>query len=65
MRSMPGDKAGNNVIVVYKQYYKDILTKELTNNSGSSTYVRCNELADKVVESHLQVMSNNDIRRIL
>ena len=51
---VPADKAGNNVIVVHKQYYKEVLTKELTNNSGASTYVRCNELADKVVESHLQ-----------
>ena len=58
---VPADKAGNNVIVVCKQYYKEVLTKELTNNSGASTYVRCNELADKVVESHLQFMSNNDL----
>ena len=58
---VPADKAANNVIVVCKQYYKEVLTKELTNISGASTYVRCNELADKVVESHLQFMSNNDL----
>ena len=45
---------------IIKQYYEEVLIKELTNNSGASTYVRCNEHADKVVESHLQLMSNND-----
>ena len=34
----PVDKAGNNIIIICKQYYKEILTKELTNNSGASTY---------------------------
>ena len=46
--------------MVCKQYYKEVLTKESTNNSGASTYVPCNELVDKVVEFHLQFMSNND-----
>ena len=53
---VPADKAGNNVIVVCKQYYKEVLTKELTNNSGASTYIRCSEPAEMVVDSHVRFM---------
>ena len=36
---VPADKAGNNVIVVCKQYYKEVLKKKLTNNSGTSIHI--------------------------
>ena len=52
----PANKAGNNVIIVCKQYYKEIRTKELTNNSGASTYLRCNETVDQIIDSHVDVM---------
>ena len=52
----PADKAGNNVISICKQYYKEILTKELTNNSGASTYLRCNETVDQIIDSHVDFM---------
>ncbi len=49
---VPADKAGNNVIIICKQYYKEVLTRELKNNSGASTYLHCNEPVDKVIQSH-------------
>ena len=51
--------AGNIVIVVCKQYYNEVLTKELTNNSGA--YIRCSEPAEMVVDSHMRFMYDNNI----
>ena len=60
---VPADKAGNNVIIVCKQYYmyKEVLTKELKNNSGTSTCLQCNEPVDKVIQSHLGFMEQHGI----
>ena len=58
----PANKAGNNVIIICKQYYKEILTKELTNNSGASTYLHCNETVDQIIESHVDFMGRNNIK---
>ena len=58
---VPADKAGNNVIIVCKQYYKEVLTRELKNNSGTSTYLQCNEPVDKVIQSHLGFMEQHGI----
>ena len=48
---VPADKAGNNVIIVCKQYYKEVLTRELKNN----------EPVDKVIQSHLGFMEQHGI----
>ena len=58
---VPADKAGNNVIIVCKQYYKEVLTRELKNNSGTLTYLQCNEPVDKVIQSHLGFMEQHGI----
>ena len=58
---VPTDKAGNNIIIICKQYYKEVLTRELKNNSGASTSVQCNEPVDKVIQSHLGFMEQHDI----
>ena len=58
---VPADKAGNNVIIICKQYYKEVLTRELKKNSGASTYLHCNEPVDKVIQSHLGFMEQHGI----
>ena len=58
---VPADKASNNVIIVCKQYYKEVLTRELVNDTGVSTYVRCSKQVSEIVESHLSFMSKNHI----
>ena len=35
--------------------------KELTNNSGASTYLRCNETVDQIIDSHVDFMRCNNI----
>ena len=57
----PAAKAGNNVIIC-KQYYKEMLTKEHTNNSGASTYLCCNETVDQIIDSHVDFMRRNNIK---
>ena len=60
---VPADKAGNNVIVVCKHYYKEILTKELTTkNSSASTYTRSSVPIKTLVSSHINFMHRNNIR---
>ena len=55
------DKAGNNVIIICKQYYNEVLTKELKNNSGASTYLLCNEPVDEVIQSYIGFMEPHGI----
>ena len=58
---VPADKGGNNVIIICKQYYKEVPTRELKYNSGASTYLHCNEPVDKVTQSHLGFMEQHGI----
>jgi len=46
---------------VCKQYYKEVLTRELKNNSETSAYLQCNEPVDKVIQSHLGFMEQHGI----
>ena len=55
---VPADKACNNVIVVCKHYYKQVLTKELT---SSSTYSRRKERVEDLVEAHDSYMLEHNI----
>ena len=36
--------------------------KELTNNPGASTYLRCNETVDQIIDSHVYFMRRNNIK---
>ena len=43
---VPADKAANNVIVVYKKYYLDVIVNEL---KSTSTYREVNDECENVV----------------
>ena len=53
---VPADKAGNNVIVVCKKYYLEVVIKEL---SSTSTYRKVDCI--DVVSRHLKYMRSNGI----
>ena len=58
---VPADKAGNNVVIVCKHYYKEVLTKELKSSDGASTYVGKDECADEIIDTHLRFMLDHDV----
>ena len=58
---VPVDKAGNNVVIVCKHYYKEVLTKELKSSDGASTYVGKDECADEIIDAHLRFMLDDDV----
>ena len=55
---VPADKASNNIIVVCKKYYLEIIMKEL---SQTSTYEEENDDSASLVSRHLEYMMNNEI----
>ena len=55
---VPADKAPNNVIVVCKKYYLDVVLNEL---NSTNTYVHENRECGQVVTEHLQFMVANGI----
>ena len=52
------DKAANNVIVVCKKYYLDVVLKEL---ESTNTYQEVHSDCSSVVSRHLKYMVQNDI----
>ena len=55
---VPADKAANNVIVVCKKYYLDIVLNEL---STTDTYVQDDRGSQCVILDHLQYMTKVNI----
>ena len=55
---VPADKAANNVIVVCKKYYLDVMLKEL---ESTNTYQEVHSDCSNVVSRHLKYMVQNDI----
>ena len=55
---VPADKVANNVIVVCKKYYLDVVTKEL---NSTKTYVKVNNDIVNVVSRHLDYMVKNGV----
>ena len=55
---VPTDKAANNVIMLCKKYYLDVVIKEL---NSTKTYVKVNNDSVNVVSRHLVYMVKNDI----
>ena len=55
---VPADKAANNVIVVCKRYYLDVVLKEL---ESTNTYQEVHSNCSSVVSRHLKYMVQNDI----
>ena len=59
---VPADKASNNIIIVCKKYYTEVIRNELAGKSGkASTYVHCNDSIDQIVQRHLAYMHNTKI----
>ena len=50
---VPADKAGNNIIVVCKKYYLDVVLKEL---ESTNTYQEVHSDCSNVVSRHLKYM---------
>ena len=55
---VPADKASNNVIVVCKKYYLDVLIKGLNLNN---TYKEVHNNSVNIISRHLDYMVKNDI----
>ena len=55
---VPADKAANNVIVVCKKYYLEVVTKEIT---ATTTYDPVARDKADIISDHLRYMSNNHI----
>ena len=55
---VPTDKASNNVIVVCKKYYLDVVIKELSLNN---TYKEVHNNNVNVISRHLDYMAKNGI----
>ena len=55
---VPADKAANNVIVVCKKYYLDVVLKEL---ESTNTYQEVHSDCSSVVSRHLKYMVQNDV----
>ena len=55
---VPADKASNNVIIVCKKYYLDVVIREL---SSTSTYQEVRRSCDDIVLRHIKCMEQNGI----
>ena len=55
---VPADKASNNVIVVCKNYYLDVVIKDLNLNN---TYKEVHNNSVNIISRHLDYMVKNDI----
>ena len=51
---VPADKASNNILVVCKKYYLDVVLKELSTNNGTSpqTYAPCSDHVEHLIAEH-------------
>ena len=60
---VPADKASNNIIIVCKKYYTEVITNELAGKSGkASTYVHCRDSVDQIVQKHLAYMHSTKVK---
>ena len=61
---VPADKASNNILVVCKKYYLDVVLKELNMNNGTrpQTYTPCNDHVEHLISKHVDFLSTQNIR---
>ena len=61
---VPADKTSNNVLIVCKKYYLDVVLKELDtcNGAGPQTYTSCSAHVENLVVEHQQFMSRQNIK---
>ena len=55
----PTDKAANNVIIIWKRYYVEVLKKEL---NSTSTYVPAQLTKDKLLLRHIDTLTKSNIK---
>ena len=55
----PADKAANNVIIILKRYYVDILKEEL---NSTSTFVPAQLTKDKLLLRHIDTLTESNIK---
>ena len=54
---VPADKAGNNVIIICKTYYTEVICKELATKQGKpQTYHECSLSSSDIIQKHLDFM---------
>ena len=54
---VPADKAGNNVIIICKAYYTEVICKELATKQGKpQTYHECSLSSSDIIRKHLDFM---------
>ena len=61
---VPADKASNNILVVCKKYYLDVVLKELNTNNGTSpqTYAPCSDHVEHLIAEHEDFLTRQNIR---
>ena len=61
---VPADKASNNILVVCKKYYLDVVLKELSTNNGTSpqTYAPCSDHMEHLIAEHEDFLTRQNIR---
>ena len=55
----PADKAANNVIIIWKRYYVEVLKVEL---NSTSTYVPAQLTKDKLLLRHIDTLTKSNIK---
>ena len=55
----PADKAANNVIIIWKRYYVEVLKEEL---NSTSTYVPAQLTKDKLLLRHIDTLTKSNIK---
>ena len=60
---VPADKAANNIIIVCKKFYLEVVCKELycLDSSSPHTYIECTSDSGCIVEEHLNYMKKGKI----
>ena len=61
---VPADKTSNNVLIVCKKYYVDVVLKELDTCTGTSpqTYTPCSARAEDLVKEHQHLLNRQNIK---
>ena len=55
----PADKAANNVIIIWKKYYVEVLKSEL---NSTSAYVPADLTKDKLLQRHIDSLTKSNIK---
>ena len=61
---VPADKASNNILIVCKKYYLDVVLKELDTCNGTSpqTYTPCGTHVENLITAHQEFLHNQNIK---